>query len=818
VIQPEKIPQFTGDLEQLESDHADLKKDAGHVRGAGGDIHSRFQGLSAYYSAPEAERLFATTKPVKDRADAFADDLEKVSGALSSYATEIRPLVAKLKELKTKAHTFVESVKDDDEWEYDEDKVGEHNKLRDDITATVAAFWAAERTCHNKITALFPGGAQMVAGDGSDKENQYGFNAEDLKNAKLPWGDPVEEKHHWYEVGHWVKSFVWDGLIVDGVWGTIKGLGTLVGFGGWEAMGQAWKGLAQLATGLALSAVPGVATAFWTLPDDKLPSWIRDSRTAMKETGKALVAWDEWGKNPARAAGAVTFNVVTTVFTGGAGAAASGAGKAGAVAKALSVAGKAGRVIDPMTYIAKGAGAGLSKIGDITKGLRGVGAIDIPTLPDGSVHLPDGHQLTPNGNLVAPDGTIGATPAPHGTPPPVPHSTTPTLPAHWTTQGSPTPSYAGVHAGTDGVAHTVDNAAGGAHHHAPPTAPVHAPGGAFDPSPAQAPSAYDHAPSPSSYDTSPTTTPHPHPGGHDFPGAGHADDAAHGAGHGHADDVSHGGDHGDADAGQHADDAAHAGEHADAGDAGVPHGADAPVGAGHQGVDVPGGAAGEPFEYTPHMSADDFDNLATDAEKHAVATAELARGTNPAPSVSNDAGLTYGNAYWNKFLDDLPPESRDALRTYSGNEYDLINSHLRFGDDLDPSLKRTIDEMDDVMGARPVPENVMVVRGTGVDHIRIDGQPLKSPLEMEGGVFDDKAFTSTALGKTPPPPFDSKPVWMHLRVPKDTPALWIDHLSKYPGERELLLAKGSAYKVTRVFQDTMGKWHVYGELLPRPKP
>ncbi|MFB8249568.1 hypothetical protein ACFC5X_31575, partial [Streptomyces sp. NPDC055952] len=216
----------------------------------------------------------------------------------------------------------------------------------------------------------------------------------------------------------WVKSFVWDGLIVDGVWGTIKGLGTLVGFGGWEAMGQAWKGLAQLATGLALSSIPGVATAFWALPDDKLPSWIRDSRTAMKETGKALVAWDEWGKNPARAAGAVTFNVVTTVFTGGAGAAASGAGKAGAVAKALSVAGKAGRVIDPMTYIAKGAGAGLSKIGDITKGLRGVGNIDIPALPENALTLPEGSVRLPGGTVQLPEGAAipdGATRLPDGT-------------------------------------------------------------------------------------------------------------------------------------------------------------------------------------------------------------------------------------------------------------------------------------------------------------------------------------------------------------------------------------------------------------------
>ncbi|MFD3489172.1 hypothetical protein ACFWWB_01200 [Streptomyces sp. NPDC058690] len=416
MIKPEAIPQFTGDLGQLEKDYGSLKTDAGHIRSTGSDVHTQFQGLSAYYQAPEAEKLFASTKPVQDRADTFADDLEKVSTALSDYATEVRPLVTKLEQLKADATTFVNANKGDDDWEYDEDKVDEHNQLRDDVTTTVAAFWAAERTCHNKITALF-GGTQMVAGDGSDRKDQYGFNADDLKNAKLPWGDPVEEKHHAWEVGHWVKSFVWDGLIVDGIWGTIKGLGTLVGFGGWDAMGQAWKGLAQLATGLAITAIPGAGALFWTLPDDRLPSWLRDSRTAMKETGKALVAWDEWGKNPGRAAGAVTFNVLTTVFTGGAGAGVSGAGKAGAVAKVLSVAGKAGKVIDPMTYIAKGAGAGLSKIGDITKGLKGIENIEIPKLPDDAIVLPEGALKLPDGAVHLPEGAVipdGAVKLPDG--------------------------------------------------------------------------------------------------------------------------------------------------------------------------------------------------------------------------------------------------------------------------------------------------------------------------------------------------------------------------------------------------------------------
>lgn len=295
VIDPRAIPQFTGDLEALEADATALRGDAGKIRTTGAEVHARFQGLSAYYKAPEAEQPFATTKPVADTADTLAEDLEKVSAALTEYASEVRPLAEKLKQLKIDAQSFVNEANEDEGWRYDGGKVEEHNQLRDDITVTVAAFWAAERTCHNKITVLC-GGVQMVAGDGSDRKGQYGFTAGDMNHAKLPWGDPVDEKHHWYEVGHWVKSFVWDGLIVDGVWGTVKGLGNLVGFGGWEAFKQSWVGLGKLATGLALTAVPVVGTAYWTLPDNGLPSWVRDSRTAMKQTGRALIAWDEWGR------------------------------------------------------------------------------------------------------------------------------------------------------------------------------------------------------------------------------------------------------------------------------------------------------------------------------------------------------------------------------------------------------------------------------------------------------------------------------------------------------------------------------------------
>ncbi|WSA78199.1 protein phosphatase [Streptomyces sp. NBC_01799] len=877
MIKPEAIPQFTGNLGQLEKDYGSLKTDAGHIRSTGSDVHTQFQGLSAYYQAPEAEKLFASTKPVQDRADGFADDLEKVSTALSDYATEVRPLAAKLEQLKTDATTFVNANKDDDEWEYDEDKVDEHNQLRDDVTATVAAFWAAERTCHNKITALF-GGTQMVAGDGSDRKDQYGFNADDLKNAKLPWGDPVEEKHHVWEVGHWVKSFVWDGLIVDGIWGTIKGLGTLVGFGGWDAMGQAWKGLAQLATGLAITSIPGAGALFWTLPDDKLPSWLRDSRTAMKETGKALVAWDEWGKNPGRAAGAVTFNVLTTVFTGGAGAGVSGAGKAGAVAKVLSAAGKAGKVIDPMTYIAKGAGAGLSKIGDITKGLKGIGNIEIPTLPDGSFQLPDGHVLDPNGNLIPPTGALDT--------PSIPHATVPgtSLPTSWQIQPTSAP---GVHAGSGipDVPHTgggFDNVPAGGSSHVPGAPASHVPNGSFGPAPAAfdpaghvpgspashvpngsfgpAPAAFDPAghvpgspaghipgtpaghvpsgsfgPAPAAFDPAghvpggPAShvpggpaahVPREHiptAAGHDIPTTG-----PHGPGHDvpttHGHDASHHGGHAD-DAAAHADDAAHAGDtgghvdpHGATGDA--LHGADDAATAGHlgaDGTDVAGAA--DDFKYTPHVSDVEFNRLST-ADKHAAAAAELADGT--MPFADDHAAIDYGRKHWNDYVDQLDPSAKQALRDYTGEtfpSYHDMNGYLRGTEGYGPSAAVTHDiaEMDRVMSSRPVPDDIMVVRGTGLGHLK-----LASPFEMLGETYPDAGYTSTSLGDHPVSSFKGKEAILRLRVPKGTPALWLERVSHFDvSERELLLARGTEYKVTRVFMDDNGQTQVYGEVLPR---
>ncbi|MEC4016748.1 hypothetical protein [Streptomyces sp. H27-D2] len=404
LIIPSGIPQFTGNLAQLETDSAALTTEAGNFRSSGASVHSTFQGLSAFYHAPEADQLFATTAPVATKSDAFADDLEKVATALSVYGTEVRPLVKRLESLQTDAFSFLDSIEGDDDWREDEKKVNHNNALVDDVRVTTTAFWAAERSCHGKIIALVAGGTPLITDDGSHKPNMYGYKADDLKHAEeTPWGSTTEQEYTglaW--AGHQVKSFVWDGFIMDGVVGTFKGLGTLVVADGWDAAGQAWTSLAKLATGVVLTATPVTSALFWLTPDDKLPSWIRDSRTAMKETGKALVAWDEWEKNPSRAAGTVSFNVITTIVTGGTGTAA----KAGGVARAVSIAGKAGRLVDPITYVAKGGKFAFSKVGDLMVNLKQLRTSTFADIPGGTYKLPELTDVAPGRPAILPKNTI----------------------------------------------------------------------------------------------------------------------------------------------------------------------------------------------------------------------------------------------------------------------------------------------------------------------------------------------------------------------------------------------------------------------------
>lgn len=367
-----KIPTFTGNLDTLETHAAALKTTASSIRGTGRDVHNAFQALDPVYDAPEQEELLDSTLPVRDKADAFATKLESVSGTLTSFASTARPLVDKMKQLRIDAEKFVAENKGDEDWQQDQGKIDENARLVREVGVTWVAFQGVERDAANKITTLV-GGTHFVVDDGSHKAGMYGFKESDVKDAKeTPWGTADEREYTGLRAAwEWTKDKVGSGLkgfFVDGVWGTLKGLGNMVNVFDMDTLKKTWSGIGDVFEG-----VSGYLLTPWDWVMDKTlgpadHTEREKNKAALRNFGKSLVAWDEWGKDPARAGGTVVFNIVTI----GAGSflKLGKAGKLGVGSEIATVVGKAGVLVDPMSYLGKAANLTKIKVGDLMEGLK----------------------------------------------------------------------------------------------------------------------------------------------------------------------------------------------------------------------------------------------------------------------------------------------------------------------------------------------------------------------------------------------------------------------------------------------------------------
>jgi len=304
-INTAEIPQIDGDLDVVDAAGGSPKTAGTGFADTGSDVHTTWQGLSGVYKAPEVGELLAATAPVSADSSTIGSDVRSVGSALSAYASEVRPIKAELERLRTEAVAYNATIEGDDEWTKDEDLVNQKNGLLKSVNAAVAAWQAAERTCASAINATF-GGVQYRAddGDSTTSADEYGYSAETLDGATagdqgVPWGKASEVDEPWYkDVANSVVSFG-KGLVVDGLWGTVRGLGTMVGVDGAEAAGQAWMGIGKLAMSLNPVAMAVDQTV-------GIPGMEKGELGATQlAAGKAPIAYDTWGEDPARASGVV---------------------------------------------------------------------------------------------------------------------------------------------------------------------------------------------------------------------------------------------------------------------------------------------------------------------------------------------------------------------------------------------------------------------------------------------------------------------------------------------------------------------------------
>ncbi|MGW0731722.1 hypothetical protein [Streptomyces sp. NPDC002851] len=422
MLDPSRIPHYTGNLQALELQIAELRRAATGIRDHGGDVDTRFKGIGAFYKAPEAGQLILTTQSVSDKSFSFASDLESVAEALSGFAAEVRPLVERLEILRQRAVAFVAAVKADEGtefltgWTKDREKVEEHQEIFNGVNAAVDAFHRAEIEAANKITSLV-GGTQWVLNDGSGRQkNAYGASEETLNEAdQLPWGKPAHQTALPFGFDAQIGEFL-TGLWEDNIVGSVEGLINLFSPG--EEGDQTRKGL-------VMSIMGGIDRLLDPHNDGHtqgvLPEEIRqESRDYAKEFGKSLVAWDQWETNPARASSTVFFNVLT-LGAGPLGAVAKGgtAGKAGAGARAAGAAAKVGEVLDPLGAAAKTAGAAvrsLPKISEVTAGTRNTldAIAESPRISESVLEVNGEYAVLRDGELIPlnPDRTLNTNPAP----------------------------------------------------------------------------------------------------------------------------------------------------------------------------------------------------------------------------------------------------------------------------------------------------------------------------------------------------------------------------------------------------------------------
>lgn len=176
---------------------------------------------------------------------------------------------------------------------------------------------------------------------------------------------------------------------------------------------------------------------------------------------------------------------------------------------------------------------------------------------------------------------------------------------------------------------------------------------------------------------------------------------------------------------------------------------------------------------------------------------------------------------WNKLT---PQVEKDAVRDYTGGGYYPINEYLRsnYFDVLDQEkTEKSITQIDRAFSRVRLHDDMIVYRRVSESAfglpenslVKLDlkeDDPVNSTSKINTESFEhfkerfqgkykkDPAYMSTSIVKDAAKTFSLLPILMKIHVPKGVPAIYVDLLSKVPGEMELLLPRNRTYKVTNI--------------------
>lgn len=173
----------------------------------------------------------------------------------------------------------------------------------------------------------------------------------------------------------------------------------------------------------------------------------------------------------------------------------------------------------------------------------------------------------------------------------------------------------------------------------------------------------------------------------------------------------------------------------------------------------------------------------------------------------------------------LGPKAAKVMDDYAKGTAYSANAVLRgqktvMGRTIDPRTKAYTKgftkDMDKMMDASIIPEDVRVVRALGADAFG----GIDELQKLAGGIYKDKGYMSTSLAeKTSSAIYDvADAVDMEIIVPKGSRGLYMAGESYLKSERELLLDRGTQLAVESVTYDKkVNRWKLVATVIPGPR-
>ncbi|MET3638328.1 RNase A-like domain-containing protein [Curtobacterium oceanosedimentum] len=396
LIDPDAIPGANIKPEQVDAAGTAFATAGTDVQTRGAEVKTAWAGLGGSYTTPDSAELLTVMDGVETDTAALAGTMQKVSTAISDYATVVAPIARRLVELKAEAETFVTKalqgktvgpwdpehpanqgpvglvqhfgeILDDVHLRWDEytPYVDENNELLTKVAEQETKLSQASADCVNAINGLRTDMciAQVQAVD---------YTTAVKANEPMPWGSTGRGDQSCQE------SF--DSGVGDAAVGTVEGLGGLIGYnsqtGEWgdgEWAGQSWLGFAESLGALALMGSPPLILAA-TLPPGVLPDVVRETAQGITAKQQAIVEGfvgspEDWRDDPAHAAGGAAFNI-GTLFIPGAGEIGAGAKVAAVGSRVAAMAADGSRLAAFGSKIAA-AGTTMVRVGDALSAIPG---------------------------------------------------------------------------------------------------------------------------------------------------------------------------------------------------------------------------------------------------------------------------------------------------------------------------------------------------------------------------------------------------------------------------------------------------------------